>query len=391
MRVTGVICEYNPFHNGHALHLRRARAQSQADFVVCVMSGSCTQRGEAAAFDKWTRAGAALENGADAVFELPTLHVLSPADGFARAGVSLLRDLGVVTHLAFGVEPEALADLSRLAALTGHESPQVRQRIRQGLADGQTLPRARAHAYAQEASDPALAALLHQPNLTLALEYLHALQSLSCAMEPVPVAREGAGYHAALSSPLASATGGRAALERGDWDAVSAAVPGADALRSVPLCRPSSLDQALLYVLRTATPDVLRAVRGMDEGLEHRLIAAAQTCATRAGLLESVKAKRYTHARLSRLLACVLLQIPQSLYAAHPLPAYARLLGMRRDAAALMREINQHARIPIVNRPGRARIAQSPLFALDVRATDVRALALGQPARQDLTHPPVLL
>ena len=105
MRVTGIICEYNPFHNGHAWQLARARALSEADFVVCVMSGSFTQRGEAAAFDKWTRARFALQNGADAVFELPALYALSPADGFARTGISLLRDLGVATHFSFGVEP----------------------------------------------------------------------------------------------------------------------------------------------------------------------------------------------------------------------------------------------------------------------------------------------
>ena len=144
MRVTGIICEYNPFHNGHALHLARARALSGADYVVCVMSGSFTQRGEAAIFDKWSRARSALENGADAVFELPALYALSPADGFARAGVSLLHDLGVVTHLSFGVESHAAAQLDTLAALTQHESPQVKARIRQGLDQGQTLPRARA-------------------------------------------------------------------------------------------------------------------------------------------------------------------------------------------------------------------------------------------------------
>ena len=391
MRVTGIICEYNPFHNGHAWQLARARALSEADFVVCVMSGSFTQRGEAAAFDKWTRARFALQNGADAVFELPALYALSPADGFARAGVSLLRYLGATTHLSFGVEPQALPRLDALCALTLHESPQVQQRIRQGLAEGQTLPRARARAYAQETGDPTLAALLNQPNLTLALEYLRALQALDAAIEPVPVARAGAGYHDADASPLASATGVRAALERGAWDAVHAAVPDADALRNIPVCRPGALDQALLYALRTATPQSLRPLRGMDEGLEHRLLAAAQDCDSRAALLDAVKSKRYTYARLSRLLACVLLQLPQSLYAQHPLPPYARLLGMRRDASALLRAINENARIPVINRPGRALAVQSPVFALDVRATDVRALALGEPARQDLTRPPVLI
>jgi predicted nucleotidyltransferase len=393
MRVTGVICEYNPFHNGHALHLRRARAQSGADFIVCVMSGSFTQRGEPAAFDKWTRARAALEGGADAVFELPALYALSPADGFARAGVRLLEALGVVTHLSFGVEKEALPLLDRLLALTADESPAIKARIRQGLDAGMTLPRARAQAILLETGDPAAGALLNKPNLTLALEYLRALQAMGTPppIAAVPIAREGAGYHDADASSLASATGVRAALLRADWDAVRRAVPHAALWHTAPLCRPEALDQALLYVLRTQDAPALRTLRGMDEGLEHRLLAAAQSSASRAQLLEAVKTKRYTHARLSRLLACVLLQIPQSLYDRYPLPPYARLLGMRRSASTLLRQIAQKATLPLVNRPGRALAAESPVFALDMRATDVRALALGERSCQDLTVPPVLL
>lgn len=391
MRVSGIICEYNPFHNGHALHLARARSLSQADYIVCVMSGSFTQRGEAAIYDKWSRAKSALENGADAVFELPALYALSPADGFARAGVSLLRDLGVVTHLSFGVEREAAAQLDQLAALTQHESPQIKARIRDGLKQGQTLPRARAQAYAAEVRDDALASLLNSPNLTLALEYLRALSDLGCAMQPVPVAREGADYHDASSSPLASATGVRAAITRGDWDTVARAVPDAHALQTLKPVFPEALDQALLYALRTATPESLRTIRGMDEGLQYRLIDAARLYTTRAEVLDAVKSKRYTYARLSRLLTSVLLRIPQSLYADYPLPTYARLLGMRRDAAPLLREINEHAHIAIINRPGRDLAEHSPLFALDALATDVRALALGEKAGQDMTRPPVIL
>ena len=108
MFVCGVICEYNPFHRGHAHHLAMAREKSGADFVVCVMSGALTQRGHFARHDKWTRTRMALESGADLVIELPTRFACAPAPEFAHGGVMTLDGLGVVTHLSFGCEKEAL-------------------------------------------------------------------------------------------------------------------------------------------------------------------------------------------------------------------------------------------------------------------------------------------
>ena len=123
MRVCAVICEYNPFHLGHAYHLLAAREASGADYVLCLMSGALTQRGAFARHDKWLRARAALENGADLVLELPTRFACAPAPDFASGGVALLSALGVATHLSFGCEASALPFLSAAAALFKAESP----------------------------------------------------------------------------------------------------------------------------------------------------------------------------------------------------------------------------------------------------------------------------
>ena len=123
MRVCAVICEYNPFHLGHAYHLRAAREASGADYVLCLMSGALTQRGAFTRHDKWLRARAALENGADLVLELPTRFACAPAPDFASGGVALLSALGVATHLSFGCEASALPLLSAAAALFKAESP----------------------------------------------------------------------------------------------------------------------------------------------------------------------------------------------------------------------------------------------------------------------------
>ena len=218
MRVCAVICEYNPFHLGHAYHLRAAREASGADYVLCLMSGALTQRGAFARHDKWLRARAALENGADVVLELPARFACSPAPDFAGGGVALLAALGVVTHLSFGCEPSALPLLSAAASLFKSESPDFSAALQRSLADGLPYPRARALAAEQLAEIPA--DLLAQPNAALALEYLQALPE---TIVPIPIARRGSGYHDASLSALSSATAVRAALARGGLTAALAA------------------------------------------------------------------------------------------------------------------------------------------------------------------------
>ena len=105
MKVTGIIAEYNPFHNGHRYHIEQARKTTGADYIVVMMSGDFTQRGTPACFDKFTRAKMALQNGADLVLELPVCYATSSAETFAEGGVSLLNQTGIIDFLCFGAEP----------------------------------------------------------------------------------------------------------------------------------------------------------------------------------------------------------------------------------------------------------------------------------------------
>lgn len=391
MRVCGVICEYNPFHNGHALHLARARERSGADYMVGVMSGSLTQRGAFARYDKWTRAEMALRGGCDLVLELPARFSGAPAPEFAAGGTALLAALGVVTHLSFGCEREALPHLARAAA--AQESPAFREALRTHLRAGLSYPRARALALRDSGALDAPSAALSQPNAALAVEYLRTLPE---SIVPVPVVREGCGYHDAALGALSSATAVRAAAARGDLPGALASVPCPQLLEAAEargdVHGEEALTQALLYALRTASAESLRAIAGMDEGLEYRFLAAAQTVQTRDALILSVKSKRYTYARLSRLCSGVLLHVTRDFAAQHAAPTYARALGFRRSAQPLLRAIKQNARIPLVTKTAGF---DDPLFALDVRAQDLWALGCASPALRrsgrDYTTAPIIL
>lgn len=395
MRVCAVICEYNPFHNGHARHLALAREKSGADFMLCLMSGALTQRGAFARHDKWLRARMALLGGADLVLELPCRFACAPAPDFASGGVALLRALNVVTHLSFGCEAQSMDILFAARDALRDESPAFQSVLKDALDRGLPYPRARALAAESASGLSGLAEQIALPNAALALEYLQALPD---GMSAVPILREGCGYHDNSPSPLASATGVRAALTMGDVQTAGAAVPFPEELLSAErrgeFHSEDALTQVLFYRLRTMDASSLRDIVGMDEGLEHRFLRAAQTAASREELIAAIKSKRYTHARLSRLCAHILLGVSRDFAAEHRTPTYARVLGFRKDAAPLLRAIKAHASIPLITKAA-AFDRADPLFSLDIRAQDLWSLGVSNPALRtcgrDFTTSPIIL
>lgn len=395
MRVCAVICEYNPFHNGHARHLALAREKSGADFMLCLMSGALTQRGAFARHDKWLRARMALLGGADLVLELPCRFACAPAPDFASGGVALLRALGVVTHLSFGCEAQSMDILFAARDALRDESPAFQSVLKDALDRGLPYPRARALAAESASGLSGLAEQIALPNAALALEYLQALPD---GISAVPILREGCGYHDSSPSPLASATGVRAALTMGDVQTAGAAVPFPEELLSAERrgeFHPEDvLTQALFYRLRTMDAASLRDIAGMDEGLEYRFLRAARTAASRGELIAAIKSKRYTHARLSRLCAHILLDVSRDFAAKHRAPTYARVLGFRKDAAPLLRAIKAHTSIPLVTKAA-AFDRADPLFSLDIRAQDLWSLGVSNPALRacgrDFTTSPIIL
>ena len=392
MKVVGVVAEYNPFHAGHAHHLSEAKRRSGAEYAVAIMSGAVTQRGTFARHDLSLRAEMALKGGADAVFLLPARFSCAPAPDFARGGVSLLAATGVVTHLSFGCEKEALPLLLPLSRLLAEEPPAFTAALRRNLDTGCSFPKSRALACEEALGLPGLSKRMESPNLTLALEYLRALPE---GIVPVPVGRSGAEYtEAELTAPDAgfpSALAIRRALSEWQQDtmegeaALRAALPCADlvfaAEEAGAVHEEEALTPVLLYLLRMADRRNLSQICGMEEGLEARFLEAARQAGTREELLSLVKTKRYTHARLSRAATNVLLDVTKEFAAANPSPSYLRLLGFREAARPLMHEIRRRASLPIIAKCADYK-ASDPLFALDSRARDLWALGAKNPAER---------
>ncbi|MDY5219190.1 MAG: nucleotidyltransferase family protein [Eubacteriales bacterium] len=374
MKIAGVIAEYNPFHNGHAHHLKETRRMGNCDYVVVCMDGSFTQRGEPACMDKWARARIALRCGADAVFELPALWALQPADGFARGGVAVLGGLGC-DLLSFGSEETDINLLKNLAEVGENEPPELRAALRRGLEAGKSHARARGEALSMLLGVDA--EKLNSPNLILATQYLREIGAQNLKMEALPIARIG-NYHDAALGDFASATAIRAAISDGKMEEALACVP--EPAREA-LCWAGDLhgmDDLLLHTLRGMPPEEIAELPGVGEGLEQRIMRCAAEASCREELLEMLKCKRYTRARLSRICACALLKLTKSMVESHAMPEYARLIGMREDARPLLRELKARSRLPIVS--DAAQLRGDAVFDLERRATDLRALLCNDPA-----------
>ena len=313
MDFTGIIAEYDPFHNGHAAQLAAVRAAGAQCIAVCMSSGA-VQRGGVPILPEHVRVRAALDAGADLVVALPAPYACATAEEFAAAGVHLLAALGCDT-LAFGAEsPDAAALLDTARLLDGEE---LNARIRQNLATGMTYAAARAAA--ADALHPGTGGLLRTPNNILGIEYCKAILH----------------QHAALT-PMASASFLRG-LPQPDWEpfvpARAAELYGKAAADGL-LLDGAKLETAVLALLRMQEPANFAQVRGVSEGLENRLTAAVREADSLDDLYTRLKTKRYPHARLRRLVLDAALGFPAEL----PMPPYLHVLGARKTALPRLKQ-----------------------------------------------------
>ena len=383
-KLAGIIAEYDPFHNGHAWQLQQAKALG-ARRVAVAMSCGLTQRGALPLLSESVRVQAALTCGADLVFALPAPYACSGAECFARAGVQLLAAAGC-DALVFGAEtPDAALLMEAARVLSGAE---YRTALKARLAAG-----ARSFAAARQAAVEAvcpgtgLAALLDKPNNNLAVEYCKAILELGASLVPIPLPRQGAGHGQALTETggqFASASALRTLWQNGGADAAAPYVPA----EVLPLYREAfaagqytdlaAAQRCQLALLRSrcAGTAPFAQVRGISEGLEHRLEAAVRSSTTHAELLDSLTTVRYPRARMRRLAMDAALGY--SADASPALPPYLHLLGAQKDALPLLKA----AALPVSHSLARLAEQNAPCRAVvdaQLRACDFGALCRKKP------------
>lgn len=380
--ISAVICEFDPLHWGHMALLERAGAGGAA--VCCLMSGNFLQRGAPAMLDKWARAKAALSSGADLVVELPLPWACAGAERFASGGVCLAGAMGA-GKLFFGSE---LADTEALRRLAGALlSPEFAQAL--AAQPDQGLPFASRRQRAAEALlGPKAAKALSMPNAILGVEYIKAILAQNLDIEPVAVLRTGAGHDQAadpVPGTVLSASQLRSLAAQGKSlrglvpDGTYQVIEEAKALGRFPV-EFHRLERAILCKLRTLTASGFAALPDISEGLEHRLARAVREACSLEELYGLAKSKRYSHARIRRLVMAAFLDLRNPL---PPLPPYLRLLGMTEKGRLALGQTAPS--LPLAVRAGdfqKLSPMAREIFRLEAQADDL--YALGSPVPQPM-------
>ena len=303
MKFCAVICEYNPFHNGHLYQLNKIREESGCDKILCLMSGNFTQRGEAALFSKYDRARHAVENGADVVLELPTAFAVAPAEIFAEGAISVIATIPAVETLAFGCESGTKEQFLAAARATLSESKEFKALVKESMKDGTSYVKARTDAVLQLNSDID-EAMLKNPNNILGVEYCRALLSRASKISPLPISRVGGGYaDTSMLSDFSSATALRGALlmEKRPKKALKRNLPKS-VFEDIEAWKPCAFETAVLTALLTAPAAEVAECTDCSEGLENRLQAMTRSNPEYGAMLKKTVSKRYTLSRLKRIL-----------------------------------------------------------------------------------------
>lgn len=387
MKVTGIIAEYNPFHNGHLYQIRKARELTGADYVIIVMSGNLMQRGTPALIDKFSRTKMALMGGADMVIELPVCYSCASAEYFAMGAVSILNQLGCVDSICFGSEAGDITMLDKIAHALADESEKFSNYLKDKLKKGETYPMARNAALAETVKGVhSFDSILSSPNNILGIEYIKALLRQNSSIKPYTHERIGSDYHSyKLAENFSSAISIRQSLRMQDNPELIRPQVPADTYqimveefhKTFPIYSGDFSTMIRYKLLKergqgfTQYFDVSKAISDKLEKEMFSMQSIEEFC-------DSVKSRDITYARISRCLTHILWDIKTEdieRYKENGITFYARVLGFKEASAALSKAIKAHSSIPMITKVSNAGSVLYPIGQMQLEQ-DIRAAHL---------------
>ncbi len=392
MKVTAIVAEYNPFHNGHKYHIEETRKKTDDSFIMAIMSGNFVQRGEPAILEKRKRAEIALRNGADLVVELPTPWATASAERFARGAIYIAHQAGIVDNLSFGCEDDDIQTLEQIARVLSDNvySREIKKYYDDNLC---SYPEARA-AVVSEILGKDCTKLMMKPNNILGIEYLKAIRSFRSDITPVGIKRNSVGHDSASArNNMTSAMNIRNLIKTGkDYSLFvpenSASVFNESIENNTFPALYGNLETAILAHLRKMRPSDFADVPDVAEGIEHRIIDAVKTSSSLSELFDKVKTKRYTHSRIRRIILSSFLGIRTEDVVS--LPPYIRVLGLNDNGRLMLREMKNKYFVPVIMKYSDVKYLDDTakrIFMLESTITDLYNLCLPgiRPCGTDMT------
>lgn len=364
MNISGIIAEYNPLHNGHVYHINKTKELTNCDALICIMSGNFTQRGIPSSIDKWTKTKMALNNGVDLVIELPTIYSISSADFFSFGAVSLLNSLGIVDNICFGSENGNINDIYSISNILLQEPIEFKLLLKTYLSKGISYPLARSNALYDylrnsklDISSILLDNFLNSPNNILGIEYCKNLIKLKSSITPYTLKREGASYNSnLLHNEFSSATAIRKFLKgNGSLTKLAGHIPNSVLAELQNLYSKNyefTFEDSMFPYIKhksATSKNSLVNLPDVSEGLDNRIIKSLQNSLSYSSALANIKSKRYTYARISRILCQYFIgfdSFDTKNLRSLPCP-YARVLGFNANGKSILKSIKSNSSIPL--------------------------------------------
>ena len=368
-------------HTGHKFLIEKAKKQGA---VVCVISGNFVQRGDTAIYEKQSRAQAALLCGADLVIELPVYYSMSTAQNFALGGVSLLDAIGCDT-LMFGSECGNTDDLVKTCDVL--RSEEFSRNLTPYLEKGITFAAARQKA-AESIGAPK--GILNGANNNLGIEYIGAIKDINSKMKFETVRRLGAMHDSDdMSNAFVSASALREKIKQGKFSDCKTYFPQEviNLFETADYSDIFRIETAILASLRTKEQNDFEILPDLSEGMENKLFSQIKLANSLEDLYNGMKVKRYTMARIRRLVLSAFLSVDNSMFL--KTPPYLRVLGFNKTGEEILKQNAKNSKIPVIMRVSEIDALPDDakkVFKAECRATDLYALSLKKPIACSLEY-----
>ena len=346
-KACGIICEYNPFHNGHKYQIEYAKNTLGLP-VVCAMSGSFVQRGSAAFMDKNIRAREAVKGGADIVLEIPFPYSSMTAEKFARAGVTVLSKSGMCSHLLFGSECADTEKLRKIAELLADADTDKSIQVYQ--VEDKSISYAKARSlFVKEKLGEEFAKILANPNDILGIEYIKAIIETDSKLIPVALKRS-VDRSEGVKGGFASSSFVRELVKNGDAEKAYEYVPCGDILSE--FTDTSGFERLIHLSLMAKNPEDLTDICEISDGLGFALVKAARTSESYGEMLEKLKSKTLTDAKIRRMVLFAFFGVKKSFMTADVPYTFVLAMADNDKAKQLMRICRKQKEITVAQKIG---------------------------------------
>lgn len=384
MKIVGIIAEFNPFHNGHKYLIQKAKQITNADIAICIISGNFTQLGNISIIDKFKRAKIAIENGADAIIELPTIYATASSQYFAFGAVNILNSLNCIDYLCFGSETANIDELSSIANKIITNEKEIWKIIEEELKEGISFASARQNAISSFLTTQELTVSSLSNNI-LAIEYIKSLIKLKSSIIPIAIKRNE-------QENITSATSIRKMLYENNNNVYNYLPYKENYFEKIMFN--DNFYKIVQYNIVSKGKEYIKNINEVTEGLENKIYNAINISNNYDEFIHNIKSKRYQLSKIKRILIYILLDISKEdfLQLNNSTNAYIHILTINSNIKnSLLSLINKKSKCKIFTSindkilNSQSEIVKKSL-ALDIKASNIYSVLSGNIINKDYTN-----